>query len=75
MTKIEPVTPVAVGDPLAGRALSISTRVRSAADITDETTATVIHLDTGEILSEHHIDPARSYWRNQQQEPGRWPGS
>ena len=32
--------------------------------ITDETTATVIHLDTGEILSEHTIDPTRGYWRN-----------
>ncbi|MCR2809502.1 MULTISPECIES: IS481 family transposase [unclassified Microbacterium] len=41
----------------------------------DETTVTVIHLDTGEILSTHHINPARSYWRDQQQEPGRWPGS
>jgi len=41
----------------------------------DETTVTVIHLDTGEILSTHDINPTRSYWRNQQQEPGRWPGS
>ena len=41
--------------------------------ITDETTATVIHLDTGEILSTHNIDPARGYWRNQLQPPGRWP--
>jgi len=41
--------------------------------ITDETTATVIHLDTGEILSEHLIDPTRGYWRNQLQPPGRWP--
>lgn len=41
----------------------------------DETTVTVTALDTGEILSEHHIDPDRSYWRNQKQEPGRWPGS
>jgi len=41
----------------------------------DDTTVTVIHLDTGEILSTHQIDPTRSYWRNQQQEPGRWPGS
>lgn len=41
--------------------------------ITDETTVTVTHLDTGEILSEHHIDPTRSYWRNQLQPPGRWP--
>lgn len=41
----------------------------------DERTVTVIHLDTGEILSEHRIDPGRSYWRNQQREPGRWPRS
>lgn len=41
--------------------------------ITDETTVTVTHLDTGEILSEHHIDPARGYWRNQLQPPGRRP--
>jgi len=39
----------------------------------DETTVTVIHLETGEILSEHHIDPARSYWRNTMKAPGRWP--
>ena len=41
----------------------------------DKTTVTVTALDTGEILSENHIDPTRSYWRNQRQEPGRWPGS
>lgn len=41
----------------------------------DETTVTVIHLDTDEILSTHNIDPTRSYWRNHEQEPGRWPGS
>jgi transposase InsO family protein len=41
--------------------------------ITDETTITVIHLDNGEILSEHTIDPARGYWRNQLKPPGRWP--
>jgi transposase InsO family protein len=41
----------------------------------DPTTATVIDLETGEILSEHHIEPTRGYWRNQRQEPGRWPGS
>ena len=40
----------------------------------DETTVTVIHLDTGEILSTHDINPNRSYWRNNQQGPGRWPG-
>lgn len=49
-----------------------TTRVLALAD---ETTVTVIHLTTGEILSEHLIDPSRSYWRNQRREPGRWPGS
>ncbi|QAY73331.1 hypothetical protein ET445_08220 [Agromyces protaetiae] len=39
----------------------------------DETTVTVIHIDTGEILSEHTIDPDHSYWRNQLTTPGRWP--
>ena len=41
--------------------------------ITDQTTITVIHLDTGEILSEHHIDPGHGYWRNQLKPAGRWP--
>jgi transposase InsO family protein len=41
----------------------------------DDTTVTVIHINTGEILSEHTIDPDKTYWRNQQQEPGRWPSS
>jgi len=43
--------------------------------ITDETTVTVINLATGQILSTHDIDPTRTYWRNTQREPGRWPGS
>jgi transposase InsO family protein len=42
--------------------------------IADDHTVTVIHLDTGELLSSHHIEPSRSYWRNQQRGPGRWPG-
>jgi transposase InsO family protein len=41
----------------------------------DATTATVTNRSTGEILSEHDIDPTRSYWRNKHREPGRWPGS
>ncbi len=41
----------------------------------DENTVTITHLDTGEIISEHLIDPTRGYWRNQQREPGRWPSS
>jgi hypothetical protein len=43
--------------------------------IADDTTVTVIQLETGEILSTHHIDPAKSYWRNTQRAPGRWPGA
>lgn len=39
----------------------------------DQTTVT--HLDTGEVLSHHTIDPTRSYWPNTQKEPGRWPSS
>lgn len=41
--------------------------------IADDTTVTVIELDTGEILSTHTIDPAKAYWRNTQRAPGRWP--
>lgn len=43
--------------------------------IADDTTITVIELDTGEILSTHDIDPTRTYWRNTQRAPGRWPGA
>ena len=43
--------------------------------IADHTTVTVIDLKTGEILSTHDIDPAKSYWRNTQRAPGRWPGA
>lgn len=39
----------------------------------DETTITVIDRTTGEILSAHTINPTKSYWRNNQKKPGRWP--
>jgi transposase InsO family protein len=42
--------------------------------IADQTTVTVIDQNTGEVLSTHTIDPDRGYWRNQQKQPGRWPG-
>ena len=42
--------------------------------IADQATVTVIDLTTGEILSTHTIDPDRDYGRNQQKQPGRWPG-
>jgi transposase InsO family protein len=41
----------------------------------DDTQITVADLTTGQVLSRHLIDPNRSYWRNQNKEPGRWPGS
>jgi hypothetical protein len=34
-----------------------------------------IELDTGEIPSTHLIEPEKSYWQNQQREPGRLPSS
>jgi transposase InsO family protein len=43
--------------------------------IADDTTVTVTELETGEILSTHDIDPTKSYWRNTQRAPGRWPGA
>jgi transposase InsO family protein len=36
---------------------------------------TVTELATGEVLSVHLIEPRKSYWRNQNKEPGRWPSS
>jgi transposase InsO family protein len=43
--------------------------------IVDERDVTIIALETGEVLSRHHIEPDRGYWRNTQRDPGRWPGS
>jgi len=41
--------------------------------LADDHYITVIELHTGEVLSTHLIDPAKTYWRNQNKEPGRWP--
>ena len=43
--------------------------------IADDNTITVTELQTGEILSTHLIEPTKSYWRNTQRAPGRWPGA
>jgi transposase InsO family protein len=43
--------------------------------IVDEREVTVVDLATGEIFSTHLIEPGKGYWRNQQRDPGRWPGS
>jgi hypothetical protein len=42
--------------------------------IADDTTVTIIDLNTGEIPSAHRIEPDRHYWRSQQKSPGQWPG-
>jgi transposase InsO family protein len=43
--------------------------------LADDHQITVIELDTGEVLSTHQIDPTKTYWRNQQRAPGRWPNT
>jgi transposase InsO family protein len=43
--------------------------------LADENIVSVVELATGEVLSTHNIDPACSYWRNRDRQPGRWPGS
>ncbi len=50
-------------------------RVLALADETHVTHVTVIELETGEILSIHLIEPDKTYWRNQNKTPGRWPGT
>ncbi|MFJ6112617.1 IS481 family transposase [Agrococcus sediminis] len=42
--------------------------------LTDDTTVTVTDRATGEVLATHTVDPARTYWRNNDRSPGRWPG-
>ena len=39
------------------------------------TTVTVVSKNTHCVLSSHHIDLDRNYWRNQNKNPGRWPGN
>ncbi|MEV5635961.1 IS481 family transposase, partial [Agromyces sp. NPDC052230] len=41
--------------------------------LADDTTITVIHLDTGEVIATNEIRPDKTYWRNTQKAPGRWP--
>jgi hypothetical protein len=41
----------------------------------DDHHVTIADLTTGEVLSIHLIEPTKTYWRNQNKEPGRWPGS
>jgi hypothetical protein len=39
------------------------------------TTVTVISKTGHHVLSSHHIDPDRNYWRNQNKNPGQRPGN
>jgi transposase InsO family protein len=39
------------------------------------TTITVVSKNHHRVLSSHHIDPDRNYWRNQTKNPGHWPGN
>jgi transposase InsO family protein len=39
----------------------------------DDRQITVADLTTGEVLSVHLIEPDKTYWRNQNNKPGRWP--
>lgn len=39
----------------------------------DDTTVTVVHINTGEIIATNTIQPAKTYWRNTMRAPGRWP--
>jgi transposase InsO family protein len=43
--------------------------------LTDDHHVTVTDLATGEVLSMHLIEPNKTYWRNQNKQPGRWPSS
>jgi hypothetical protein len=38
-------------------------------------TVTVVSKNHHHVLSSHHIDADRNYWRNQTKNPGRWPGN
>ncbi|GEK79494.1 hypothetical protein [Agrococcus baldri] len=42
--------------------------------LTDDTSVTVSDHTTGEVLSTHTVDSTRTYWRNNDRSPGRWPG-
>ena len=43
--------------------------------IADDHHVTVAELATGEVLSVHLIEPGKTYWSNQNKQPGRWSSS
>ena len=54
--------------------IGIEHRGKRILALIDETTVTIIHLDTAEIIATNTINPERNYWRNEMKKPGRWPG-
>jgi transposase InsO family protein len=63
----------------AGRMHHLGTGIANARKrvlaLADDHQVLVTDLTTGEVLSRHLIESTKSYWRNQNKEPGRWPGS
>jgi transposase InsO family protein len=43
--------------------------------LADDHQVLITDLTTGEVLSLHLIEPNKTYWRNQNKQPGRWPSS
>jgi transposase InsO family protein len=43
--------------------------------LADDHQVLITDLSTGEVLSAHLIEPNKTYWRNQNKQPGRWPSS
>ena len=41
----------------------------------DDSTVSVTELTTGEVLSQHLIDPNQNYWPDKLKPAGRWPGT
>jgi hypothetical protein len=41
--------------------------------IADDTQVTVTDLTTGEVLATHRAQPDKTYSRNENRQPGRWP--
>lgn len=62
----------------AGRMHHLGTGIANARKrvlaLADNNQIIVTDLQTGEVLSTHLIEPEKSYWRNQNKGPGRWPG-
>jgi transposase InsO family protein len=61
----------------AGKMHHLGCRVENARKrvlmLIDDTTVTITELTTGEVLSQHHINPEKNYWPNTLKPAGRWP--